>query len=414
MINPKRDPKSGDGRAAWYPYYAGFSPQFVRHVIESSRLPPAALVADPWNGAGTTTTVALESGLRCWGGDANPAMVLVARAKQVTQEQLRASEGVFEKILRFPVPRHLELPQDDPIAGILPREAATAFRFVEREVRILCAEHGCFPEIPEELRSDLALMYLALFRAIRKIAKSSKTKNPTWVRIHREAVTQLSPESVRAVIAECWTEMRTAASDPFEKGGAVTLNVALSQRIPLKSDSVELIITSPPYCTRIDYAISTALELAVLGVTASRADSLRRSLMGTTTVEKVAAEVDDRWGTSCCEFLEGVRTHPSKASSTYYFKSHVQYFRDLYKSVEECQRILSPAGVAVLVVQDSEYKGIRNDLASITTEMFKSRGLRLMQRSDFRKSVNMRSLNSGSRAYSSGGVPVETVLTFTK
>lgn len=66
------------------------------------------------------------------------------------------------------------------------------------------------------------------------------------------------------------------------------------------------------------------------------------------------------------------------------------------------------------MVQDSEYKGIRNDLASITVEMFESFGLECTGRDDFEKRISMRSLNSASKMYASGASPVESVLTFKK
>ncbi|CAD7724604.1 hypothetical protein LMG31886_06700 [Xanthomonas hydrangeae] len=136
--------------------------------------------------------------------------------------------------------------------------------------------------------------------------------------------------------------------------------------------------------------------------------------MGTTTVEKDIGDIDQRWGASCCKFLDSVRNHPSKASSTYYLKSHIQYFKGLFKSIEECQRVLRKGGAAVFVVQDSEYKGVRNDLASITAEMFESFGVQSTGRDDFEKRISMRSLNTGSKMYASGAFPIESVLTFKK
>jgi hypothetical protein len=36
--------------------------------------------------------------------------------------------------------------------------------------------------------------------------------------------------------------------------------------LPLDAESVDLVITSPPHCARIDYAVKTKFELAVMGV----------------------------------------------------------------------------------------------------------------------------------------------------
>ena len=69
-----------------YRYYAGYSRPFVYDIL--SRWPSHALVLDPWNGSGTTTTVAAELGLECVGVDLNPAMVVVARAALISEEDI--------------------------------------------------------------------------------------------------------------------------------------------------------------------------------------------------------------------------------------------------------------------------------------------------------------------------------------
>jgi hypothetical protein len=70
-------------RANWYRYYAGYSTQFVRDVLDHLDLPKRATVLDPWNGSGTTTATASEAGFGVTGYDANPALVIVALARQL-------------------------------------------------------------------------------------------------------------------------------------------------------------------------------------------------------------------------------------------------------------------------------------------------------------------------------------------
>jgi DNA modification methylase len=64
--NPKRNGKSLIGRANWYPYCAGFSPNFVRSLLLSSQLNPNTCIVDPWNGSGTTTTIAASLGYNAY------------------------------------------------------------------------------------------------------------------------------------------------------------------------------------------------------------------------------------------------------------------------------------------------------------------------------------------------------------
>src|SRR4051812_1038303 len=67
---------------AFYRYYAGYSSEFVKDAIAWLDLPArGATVLDPWNGSGTTTSTVYEQHHQAIGFDANPAMVVVARAR---------------------------------------------------------------------------------------------------------------------------------------------------------------------------------------------------------------------------------------------------------------------------------------------------------------------------------------------
>lgn len=74
------------------------------------------------------------------------------------------------------------------------------------------------------------------------------------------------------------------------------------------------IITSPPYCTRIDYAIATVLELAILGFSSENyLTELRNKMIGTPTIIKEPIEIKKEWGTFANTFLKLVAEHESKA-----------------------------------------------------------------------------------------------------
>ena len=49
--------------------------------------------------------------------------------------------------------------------------------------------------------------------------------------------------------------------------------VGSSIDIPINDNYLDCILTSPPYCTRIDYAIATMPELAVLGYSNNEFDN---------------------------------------------------------------------------------------------------------------------------------------------
>jgi hypothetical protein len=192
------------------------------------------------------------------------------------------------------------------------------------------------------------------------------------------------------------------------------VELAAAESLPLGNGSVDLILASPPYCTRIDYAVATKPELAVLGYGGERLRDLRRTLTGTLTVNGQVPSPSKDWGPTCLQFLRTLRNHPSKASETYYLRTHLQYFSSIARSISEIGRVMRAGGRCVLVVQDSYYKNIRNDLASIFQEIAQLNGLNLDHRQDFELSRTMARINPRTRKYRRQHTAVESVLCFSK
>ena len=118
------------------------------------------------------------------------------------------------------------------------------------------------------------------------------------------------------------------------------------------------------------------------------------------------------WGTTCNTFLEQLVHHKSKASKSYYYKNHIQYFDAIYRSLAELHRILIPHGRCILVVQDSYYKDIHNDLPQIFIEMAGANGLQLAHRVDFGLTRTMASIHPMVRRYRKDFSAIESVLCF--
>jgi hypothetical protein len=140
-----------------------------------------------------------------------------------------------------------------------------------------------------------------------------------------------------------------------------------SRALPVEDASIDLVITSPPYCTRVDYFRATRFELSALGIGGNDENcrSLREAAMGTNLMRGPDTAAPDGLPPAVTRFLNAVRRHPSKASDSYYAKTFAQYFSDAHASVRELHRVMRVGGKAILVVQSSYYKDIRIDLGSL-------------------------------------------------
>ncbi|MFM0329205.1 hypothetical protein [Paraburkholderia strydomiana] len=381
------------------------------------------MVFDPWNGSGTTTQTAYRAGMPCIGTDLNPVMVVVAKAGLLSALDVESLLPLAQTIVEQAAHRQVEALSDDPLHSWLIPQSALAIRGLEQEIHRTLVSHAEYRVLTSEdtlatLSPLAALFYVALFRTTRRFLVDFIPSNPTWTKrpsapAHRK---RPSPEKIYEAFAEdvrvLSHKVLEARNLFFDDASPALVRLGNAENIGLQKDSVGAVISSPPYCTRIDYAVATAIELAVLRMGTGDFDALRRSLTGTSTVERGSQEIDTRWGKTCLNFLDALYQHSSKASKTYYFKNHVQYFRSLHTSLQEIARVLEPQAPCVLVVQDSYYKQIRNDIAQITCEMAANVGLQLRRQQHFSATRSMVGVNQQAKKYLQKRTNIESVLCF--
>lgn len=421
--NPKLYADSISGQESRiYPYYAGYAASFAEATLLTMEPQKSALVLDPWNGSGTTTLAAAKLGYSAVGQDLNPVMVLVAKGSLLPASEASSLLPIANAILSSCRRMEPSTLANDPLATWLTPTSARAVRALETEInRTLAAADG-YLRLTEKgsldnISSLASLFYVALFRTTRKILRDFIPSNPTWVKKPGNLQRRKRPvaETIHKIFlveVELLSKRLIPGIAFQDQGSPVKIVLGNAENIALPNESVDLIITSPPYCTRIDYAVSTSIELAVLRASANDFDTIRRSLMGTSTVSESGAPPEAGWGKTCSDFLNRVIEHPSKASKTYYFKNHRQYFNSLYSSIGELSRVLRLGGKAILVVQDSYYKEVRNDVALITTEMAEIAGLSLTLRKDFSADRSMSGLNGHAKKYRNNSKATESVLCF--
>lgn len=381
VTSPKRTASERQGLHAWLPYYAGFSEGFVADILGELHLRSQHVVLDPMNGSGTTTMVSQKCGYMCVGTEINPAMAVIARAKDPALLNVEQTNDLAGSLSRAAARRRRAIPFDEHTASWIPPRAFANLKRLDAEIQ----EHEESPILP--LDSRLAkivpaahsqtggrvkdLLRAALLITARRASSTEQSKNPTW----------LKPGNGGSVAEiDVFEEFRETAAAMFEDLASVFKRIPKRRRgvvfeadakgLPLPQNSIDAIVTSPPYLTRIDYAVGTAPELVLLGFE-SKQDlrSLRTQIMGSTCVTGGPYGVRPCWGKTCLRTIDQVRRHHSKASSGYYLKTHVQYFRDAEAIIRECLRVLKPNAPAVFVVQDSWYKDIHVALAKIYVEM---------------------------------------------
>jgi hypothetical protein len=399
---------------SWYRYYAGYSATFVEYTL-ANLAPQAHSVLDPWNGSGTTTVVAAGRRQNAYGFDVNPVTVIVARARLLGSGVRGSINALADDIAGHAKP--VRLPED-PLRFWFSVDSSAQLRALEMSVRRLLIDSAestdaVRPNV-DNLSALASFFYTALFRTVRALAAPTSGTNPTWwKRPPAEGTLRIPKRHILDAFRQTATELgRGLHREAFQLPTSVKLAVGDSRDLPLEDSVIGAVVTSPPYCTRMDYGIATRPELAVLRFDDLALSDLRNSMVGTPTITG-EDDSDDALGDAAATFLKAVHAHSSAASQGYYTKYFRQYYAAMNASLRELRRVTTGSAPVVMVIQDGYYKDIHNDVPGIVADMGRGHGFALAARQDFHIPRTIGGMNTHSRKYRSTSSATESVVVLT-
>lgn len=420
-MRPVRSPKLGGAatKPQYYRYLAGYTEEFVDDVLTHLEVPSGGLVVDPWNGAGTTTVAAAAAGLNATGFDINPVAVLIGRARLTGSDVTASLVPIAVEICERARSLDFNADKDDLLGSWFGPTSTHRLRAIERATHCVLVDPdgglGQGPvDVDDHVSALASLFYVALFRTVRLFVTRFVASNPSWIKgavgprlgLTRQEIETAFVQSVR--LSDPHVGQMQLPGAQHEVRTAV--RVASSRQLPLPVAAVDAIVSSPPYCTRLDYVKSTLPELAILRFSSQEVRELRDRMIGTPTVQGGDPSLSRPWGRKTSSVLRAIREHDSKASKTYYNKYFSQYFAGMWDSLLEIQRVVKPGGTAVLVVQDSFYKDVHVDLPGLIGSMAAEAGWAGWERHDFPVPRTMASIHPGARAYRSSFRAVESAV----
>lgn len=288
-----------------YPYKGKFHPQMIRALLNIIGLNAGDTVLDPFIGSGTTAVEAQLLGINCIGIDISPLCVLQSRVKT-------ESIDVLPEILKY---------RDE----VLEKVGVTLFNLDDK------ALDKTIKSIEDERVKNFYLM--AKLVAVSDNARRRKD----FANAFRKNL-DLMILSVK--------DYAEVAKELSLKLGKVDIRVGDSRNLPLNDESIDGIITSPPYSIALDYVSNDAHALKTMGYDLKE---LREEFIGVRGKGKKRIEL---------------------------------YNEDMKKSLEEMYRVLKPEKFAVIVIGNATYQGREIKTVEFITEYAEKIGFKLVKNID--------------------------------
>ncbi|MFH0738173.1 MAG: DNA methyltransferase [Candidatus Micrarchaeota archaeon] len=305
----------------WFWYKEGFAPELVEFAIDDYMKMRGArpqTILDPFCGVGTTLLTAKERGIESAGVDASTLAVFVSKTKtdDYAPEDLESALAFLSKKID-PAPE-----TDWQFELFSPRAA-----FPKRNYNEILSLRGAIEQEDGRVRNLLLLALLSIMPQASIIQKDGGV-----LKVDNRKRALPAKEIFRRKVKRMARELsgRIQGHSPH-----VLLGDARALDAP--GESVDLVVTSPPYLNNIDYSKIYGLELSLLNMSKAEAEEVRmraiRSFIGKRMqVEEMPPEVGD----------VGLRI-PIVGT----------YFKDMEGAISEMFRVLKKGGCAHVNVSNS-------------------------------------------------------------
>lgn len=368
----------------WYPILEGFSNSFVESIIKEQNNGSITCL-DPFSGGGTTALTSQDLGLRCHSFEISPFMSQVCRAKLRNDYSSAEFIEVVERIHSYlkEGKKHnyqiglKTIKKNKKLEKWLFHQAALdALLNIRNAIDVICAQ---FPKYYDILYVALGSMMLRFSNVFRD-GKALKYKTD-WKKKY------VKKQSVyNTFLEKCYSSVLSDIIHIEERKGSVNnIDLFLSGDCrelvdALEDNSIDLVITSPPYLNSRDYTDSHMIELWMLGHVQSYEDvrELRRKTM--------RSHVQVKWGEiplPSSKILENRIQKVLKYEERFWNKGIpsmiIGYFCDLEILLKKLKDKVKIGGKLFINVANSSYFGVVIETDRIIEEISNNLGFKVSE-----------------------------------
>lgn len=355
---------------AIHAFPAKFPPQLPRLFIKELTQ-PGEIVFDPMMGSGTTLLEAQLLGRHAIGSDIDPLALRIGWSKLSTVDILKTTEAGYRVVKLAQKTAHekrRDLKEEiEKRFDLVTREFINYWFASKTQIELIALVLAIEQIDDYQLKAFFMLIFSSII--ITKSGGVSLARDLAHTRPHR-----VNDKVPRPAIIEFSKRLKRILRDlsaNFCSNTEFVLCEGDSQLLPLRTDSIDLIVTSPPYASNaIDYMRAHKFSLVWLGYPINSLGQLRRNYVG-------GEALSDFVFTSLPDYplriVNQLRQIDKKKSRVLH-----RYYSEMTKALTEMHRALKPGKAAVVVVGSSMMRDINTQTHFCLGEIGKAIGFELV------------------------------------
>ncbi len=354
----------------WYRFVLSFPPHLVRDYIKIFGLNKLSVVLDPFCGTGTTLVEAKLAGMASYGIEANNFAKFASQVKtdwEIDPEKLLQQSSDVAEAARYFLHRQ-GLDDFEPFSGKIEE---LELRQLKHEETKLLLTNSISPlplhkvlvlfDYIQQQRNTKLINHQLLALANVLVYKASNLNFGPEVGVGKIKTDVPVISLWLAEINKMAKDIRSVTGRPFVFSRVFLYDARCVDQV-LSPNSIDAVITSPPYPNEKDYTRITRLESVVLGFMKNKLDLrlMKKGLIRSNTRNVYKGDDDDKWIDNypeiqrVADLIEARRIELEKTSGFERLYSRVTklYFGGMARHLASLRPLLRPNAQLAYVVGD--------------------------------------------------------------
>lgn len=357
----------------WYNYLEDFPYALIEEKIKKYNINKNSLVVEPFAGSGTTNVTSKMFNIQSIGFDANPLMAFISTVKTTWDidlklfkiEALRVAKKFLDNIHDFDT---LNIEKD--FLEKMPKKELNQWLSIALQKEVVMLKKYIMEGKNKKIKN---ILLLAMSRACLDASHVSFCPGTTFYPFReKEEFWNLFTNKV----IDMYNDLEKVQAENNEYAKATLINDScLNAKKHIGHNSIDFLITSPPYPNDLEYTRQTRLEMYLLDFVESMDDvqKIKRNMVKGST-KLIYKE------SNSASFVEKFESVQKVANAIYeqtkdknwgfdYPRMSKEYFGDMYLCLKEFLPLMKDRAHFLLIVGDQTIKGVYIPVCDILIEM---------------------------------------------